>query len=339
MSEAPIRDDVARWRHFALWAAGVAAVWALVLLAAATLWAGDIGLRFALLGWASWSITFILLGVNHALRFARWHWMLRSEGHAVPAGRSLAVFLAGLALLPTPGKAGVAVRSFLLQRDGVPVNVSLAVHFSERLFDLLGLVVLAALLVGQAGGALRWPAAAAAAILAVLGVWSAPWICRALTARVRRESSVHRALRWLQQFADHAAKLVSGWRFWPYFLLGAAANIATGVLLWRLLAGSSVGFADATGIVALSHLTGSLSLLPGGIGGFEVAMFSQLSLLGVTIGQAMIAIGLVRVATLWGSVAIGLPILAWQLRTRIREPAVGAGTLRPEPPSSRASAE
>lgn len=314
MSDAVRGDETARWRRLALWAAGAAALWALVLLAAATFWAGDMGLRFALLGGSAWALTFILMAVNHALRFARWHWMLRAEGYAVPAGRSLVVFLAGLALLPTPGKAGVAVRSYLLQRDGVPVNVSLAMHFSERLFDLLGLVALAALLVGSGGEAARWPAALAAALLAFLAVWCAPWICRALRARAADGSAAHRVLGWLQQFADHAAELVSGWRFWPYFLLGAAANVATGVLLWGMVAGSGVGFPDATGIVALSHLTGSLSLLPGGIGGFELAMHAQLSLFGVPAATGLIAIGLVRVATLWGSVAIGLPLLVLALR-------------------------
>lgn len=316
MSGASPHDDAHYWRRLAVWTAVLAAAWALALLAAGAWWAGEQFVSLTRIGWGLWTITFSFLAINHALRFARWHWMLRVEGYAIPLGRSLAVYLAGMALLPTPGKAGLAVRSLLLQRDGVPVNVSLAVHFSERLFDLLGLVALAALVIGSAGEAARWPLAVAGALLATLGAWMAPRACRALTARVRPSGGIHRALTWAQQFFDHAAELITGWRFLPYLALGAAANIATGVLLMWLLAvhGHPTSLASATGIVAVSHLTGSLSMLPGGLGGFEVAMLAQLGNLGVMSGAVLVVLVLIRVATIWGSVAIGLPLLAWQMR-------------------------
>ena len=48
----------------------------------------------------------------------RWHWMLGSLGSHVPKMASFAIFMAGLGLLPTPGKIGVAARSLLLERYG-----------------------------------------------------------------------------------------------------------------------------------------------------------------------------------------------------------------------------
>lgn len=330
MSAAP---EAARWRRLAAWAAAAGALWAAALLAAAAWWAGaEVRTLFEPAGLALWISTAAALAANHLLRFARWHWMLRVEGHAVPGWRSLRVFLAGLALLPTPGKAGVVVRSLLLQRDGVPVNVSLAMHFSERLFDFLGLVALAALLLGHAMEAARWPAAVAAGLLAVLAVRVAPSACRSITARATAWPRLQRLLRWLQQFLDHAAELVAGWRFWPYLILGTAANVVTGLLLWWVFLelGGALAWTDATAVVAIAHLTGSLSLLPGGIGGFEAAMLAQLALLGAGAGAALAATALVRVATLWGSVAIGLPLLAWELRggSGVRPPGVEGARAR-----------
>jgi uncharacterized membrane protein YbhN (UPF0104 family) len=54
--------------------------------------------------------------------------------------------------------------------------------------------------------------------------------------------------------------------------------------------------------------------MPGGVGGFEIAMLAQLHFLAVPLGAALAATAFVRVATVWGSVAIGLGALAIALR-------------------------
>jgi len=68
------------------------------------------------------------------------------------------------------------------------------------------------------------------------------------------------------------------------------------------------------GILAVSHLSGSISLLPGGIGGFDLAMLAQLAAAGVAPLDAITALSLVRLATLWSSVLAGLPLLWLGLR-------------------------
>lgn len=314
-------DEVAvralRWKRLLAQVAIAAAVWAAILLVAALCWAGGSvweNLRDA--GWEIWLATLGMFAAGHLLRFVRWHWMLWMEGHRLRATRSLAIFMAGLALLPTPGKAGVAVRSLLLLREGVPANVSLAVYFAERLFDLLGLVTLAALFLGGESSAGRWVAALAAGIIGIVAVRLAPGGCEWLLRRCRVGSSPHSALTWARRFFVHAAELVIGRLFLPYLLLGMGANVMTGVLLWLAVSrfGAPLAAVDAVGIVAIAQLSGSLSLLPGGLGGFELAMLAQLSSAGVTAGGAVASMALVRLATIWGSVAVGLPLLLAGLR-------------------------
>ncbi len=290
-----------------------AAAWAAVLLAAGAWWLGE-SVGELLLRPQLWWATAASFAANHALRFARWHWMLRAEGFHVPARRSFAVFMAGLALLPTPGKAGVAVRSLLLKRDGVPANVTLAMYFAERLCDFLGLVVLAALLV-PGNASRRWFAALAAAIVVMLLVRASPRLVAMLRSRVSRPRLVA-ALEWSALFAGHCARLAADRRFWPWVAIGLAANLATAALLVYLI--QALAFAIegsiAAGVVAVSHLTGSLSMMPGGLGGFEVAMLGQLHLLDVPAAAALGAVAFVRVATLWGSMAAGLAALALAVR-------------------------
>lgn len=295
----------------------VAAAWVVLLLLAAIGWAGrSASAAAAMLGAESWLALLVLFWLNHGLRFARWHLMLAGEGYRVPLARGFSIFLGGLALLPTPGKAGVTVRSVLLLHEGVPANVSLAAYFAERLFDLLGLVALATLILGNGSAAVRWTIALAVGGAGVLAVRVAPWFCKTLQGATRLPGAARRALGWANLFFEHAGDMVGGRRFLAYLALGMAANVATGALLWFALAsaGSSLSLATASGIVALSHLSGSLSLLPGGLGGFELALLAQLSAFSVDAATSIAALLLVRIATLWGSVAVGLPLLFAGLR-------------------------
>jgi uncharacterized membrane protein YbhN (UPF0104 family) len=289
--------------------------WSLVVLLAVLAWGGEalasppgtaVG-AFAL-------ATLLSFATNHALRFLRWHMMLRAEGCAPRWGRSLSIFLAGLALLPTPAKAGVAVRSLLLLGEGVPVHVSLAAYFVERLTDLIGLVMLASLLLGMASGP-SWAVPLLIGLAGLLLVLSAPAILQAWQPDTVRRPRLAGAIAWMRRLFVDAAEMMAGWRLPVFVAIGAVANAATGLLLWFMLStNSAADQAAATGIVAVSHLSGSLSLLPGGIGGFEAAMLAQLQVLEVPIAHALVALAAVRLATLWGSVAVGLPLLLNAMR-------------------------
>lgn len=305
-----------RWERLVVQVAAAAAVWAALLLAGAIWWADEsAGAVVSRIGWPLWLATLAAFAVSHLLRFVRWHWMLAEEGYVIPAARGLAIFLAGLGLLPTPGKAGVAIRSLLLRREGVPVNVSLAAYFSERLFDLLGLIALASLVLATEPGH-RWMAALLGGAAGVAAVRVSPRCCHWLALRLRGHERISRSLAWSQQFLEHASRLVAGRLFVPFLLLGIAANAVIGLLLWLALShlGAPIAVEEAEGIVGVSHLSGSLSLLPGGLGGFELAMLGQLSALAVAAPSAIAALVLVRLATIWGSVAVGLPLLAYGLR-------------------------
>jgi uncharacterized membrane protein YbhN (UPF0104 family) len=307
--------DAARVRKLLVQVTIAAAVWAALLLAGAVWWAGGTFLQaLGRIGPGLWIATVAALAANLLARFARWHWMLAAEGHHPPLPRSLAIFLAGLALEPTPAKAGVAVRSLLLVDEGVPVNVSLAAYFSERLFDLLGLIMLAALVLST-GSEHRWWLALAGGVAAVIGVRIGPTVARAVHARVMAPRP-RAALAWLIQFLDRGAELVAGRYFLPFLALGLIANVATGTLLWFALTqfAAPIPLEIALGSAGVAHLSGSLSLLPGGLGGFELAMLAHLSLVGVPAATALVAVALVRLATVWGSVAVGLPMLAISLR-------------------------
>jgi uncharacterized membrane protein YbhN (UPF0104 family) len=87
-------------------------------------------------------LALLLSLVNYGLRYLRWHLYLSTLGHRIPWRPGFQIYLAGFALTTTPGKAGEAFRGLLLKRRDVPYPDSFAAFFSERLSDLIAIVLL-----------------------------------------------------------------------------------------------------------------------------------------------------------------------------------------------------
>lgn len=301
-----------------------AIVWVVILVIAAILVSDRaVVVRFARAGPQIAAMTAAAFAANHVLRFARWQWMLARLGARVPGVASFAIFMAGLGLLPTPGKIGVAARSLLLVRHGVPIRTSLAAYFAERLFDLAGLLLLAALFYrGPLAGGLTALAVAGVACVALIArypdpfvqmlqQWVSPW--PKLVAAVNATAGLLHSARRLLVFPQALA----------FVLLGMLANVAVGLLAWGVLAhlGAPISVGTGVGGVAFAHLTGSASMAPGGLGGFEVALLFDLEHAGVRWDYALVVLTCVRLVTLWGGVVVGLPLML-------------SGLLSPKPPDT-----
>jgi glycosyltransferase 2 family protein len=294
-----------------------AITWIVALLIAAVVFGdGTMVSRVATAGWSIGGLTATAFVLNHLLRFARWQSMLYRLGAFVPLLASLKIFMSGLALLPTPGKAGVAVRSVLLEYYRVPVGTSLSMYFAERLFDFVGLLILAVAFY-------QGPMAEK-----VVGVGLAVVVSTILVVRhfAVVALTMRRLVGWRPKYLsviDAMENLVRGigrflalrW-FVQYIALGMLANIVVGLLLWAVVGQFSGKMSAAAGIgaIAAAHLVGSASMAPGGFGPFELTLNFELRLADVQQSDVLIAVSSVRMVTLWGPVIIGLPLLVAQLK-------------------------
>ncbi|HLF05029.1 MAG TPA: lysylphosphatidylglycerol synthase transmembrane domain-containing protein [Dehalococcoidia bacterium] len=261
-----------------------------------------------------------LAGVNYLLRFIRWACLLRALNIRVPAGTSALVFLSGLALSITPGKLGELVKSYLLRdRTGVPVAASAPVVVMERLTDVVAVVLLGLTgLVLPASAGLPQPVLLA--LVAVLALCGAGML---LVAWRRGDwlLGLPGLRRWrgaLGASRDGLRRLLAPAPLALALFLGALAWLSEGVALWVLLLGldAPVSVLRAVPIYAAATLVGALTALPGGLVGTEGSMVALLQQAGVPRSPAAVATLLVRLATLWFAVAIGLAALACLHRRR-----------------------
>lgn len=279
-----------------------------------SLWGGweEVVAAFVQIGLLGTLIALSLSLVNYGLRFGRWQLYLSQLGHRVPWSPSLRIYLSGFALTTTPGKAGEAFRGVLLKQRGVPFPATFAAFISERLSDLVAIVLLT--LVGLA----QYPQARGIVLAGVLGivVVLACLSSQTLLDRLHRWASARQGK--LMALVAHASEMLGGARRCHRpGLLGVATVI--GVIAWGAEAlafywmlgwlGADISLSFAIFVYALSMLAGALSFLPGGLGGAEAVMVSLLVLKGMTMPAAIAATVFIRLATLWFAVVIGLVAL------------------------------
>lgn len=279
-----------------------------------SLWGGwrEVGAALAKVGVLGALIALLMSLLNYGLRFVRWQMYLSAMEHPVPWAASFRIYLAGFALTTTPGKAGEALRGVLLKPWGVPYAKSFAAFFSERLSDLLAVVLLALV------GSLLYPQARPMIVAGVLlmlmayGLLSQRVLIERLAIRLPQQGgrlvglARHLLHVLLEAQRCHRPSLLMGASLLSLIAWGAEALAFYWILKWM---GADIPIAFAVFVYALSMLAGALSFMPGGLGGAEAVMVALLVWKGMPNADAVAATLLIRLATLWFAVGIGGCIL------------------------------
>ncbi len=288
-----------------------------VLLSAAgylafSLWGGwqEVVAAIARVGIMGIAITLALSLVNYGLRFLRWQKYLALLGHRVYWPESLRIYIAGFGLTVLPVKVGETIRSVFLKRHGVSYPESLAAYFSEHFSNLISMLLLVAI------GLWDYPQAKPlVVILAVLILAALVVLQQSKWLQVIEVFAQNRLPARAGKLVAHGIEIIlhSGRCFrLPVLLYGIAFGLvawgAEGVAFYYImhLLGSDLSLSAALFIYAFSLVIGALSFLPGGLGGAEATMVALLMLNHVAQPQAVAATVLIRLATLWFAVALGI---------------------------------
>ena len=249
-----------------------------------------------------------LASANFLLRFLRWAFYLKVLKIDAPAGISALVFLSGLAMSITPGKAGELVKCYLLNsRTGAPVSRSAPVVVMERLTDVISVIIL-----GLTGFALL--PMPVVVVLAVALVVSVAGLLFAVSRQASRLAGLPILSRWSELLRDSQEgfkELAAPRVMAAGVAMGVVAWFAEGLALWLILKGigSDIPLVRALPIYAAATLVGAVTALPGGLVGTEGSMLALLQQSGLTRAGASAGTVLVRLVTLWFAVAVGLAAL------------------------------
>lgn len=267
--------------------------------------------------WALFPAVLALTLFNYTLRGLKWHYYLGQVGvRGYPLRRSARLFVAGFPLAVTPGKAGEALKAVWLQREtGLPFAAGVSVVLAERISD--GLAVLALSTLGVIAYPRFWPAFALALglLLAIIIVSQVRPLALGLLALAARLPLVGRIAPHLLDFYEGSFAVFRPRATLLAVALGAVSWLGEGLGFYLILLGlgvppSAQAASLAVFILAFSTVVGAASTLPGGLGAAEASISGMLALLlGLPPGDAVAATLLIRFATLWFGVSLGL--LVW----------------------------
>ncbi len=251
--------------------------------------------------------------VNYGLRFIRWQGYLAALGHPMSPGPSGAIYLSGFAFTTTPGKAGELLRGVFLVNHGMPMLRAAAAFLSERLSDLVAVVLI------SLPGLTIMPRGLPVVVVGLVAVVTLGLTLglgdrlNHLASRLEakrggfvRAGARKIALLLFEARRCHAPRATLIATLLSIVAWSAEATAFYLVLRWL---GIETSLWYAMSVYALAMLAGALSFLPGGLGGTEAVMVAMLLFKGAPEPLAVAATIVIRLTTLWFAVALGLVTL------------------------------
>jgi glycosyltransferase 2 family protein len=269
--------------------------------------------------WQFFPLVLLLTLFNYTLRFFKWHYYLGLIGiHHYPFWRSARLFVAGFPLAITPGKVGEALKGFWLNKETkAPIASGVAVVLAERISDGLAVLVLSAL------GVIAYPRYwfAFLSVLLILSAFVIISQIRPLALYIldfgAKIPLVQRFIPSLTDFYEGSYSLFKPKATLIAVSLGTISWLGEGIGFYLILIGLGLAptwqtLSIAVFVLAFSTVIGAISTLPGGLGAAEASIAGMLIfLLPIRNDTAATATLLIRFATLWFGISLGLIVWAF----------------------------
>lgn len=284
--------------------------------------AGKLASAFAQFHWIIFPVVLLCSSVNYAFRYWKWDYYTRVLDIRPSTSSNLIIFFTAFLMAVTPGKLGEVLKSYLLKQvNGTAISKSAPVILAERLTDFIGLTIL--ILMGA------WVFGRAQAVIVLLAVFFA-----SVTALLAwRRGALYAIgllgrLPILNRYAHHGEVAYES----VYQLLRPKILVNAVVLsviswffeclgFWLILQqfGTPATLLKASFMYAFSTIIGAVSMLPGGLGTTEGTLTGLTIWAGAPNHIAVASTFLIRVATLWYAVVVGIVVtLAFQHRLPVR---------------------
>ena len=241
--------------------------------------------------------------------FLRWRLLCKNLGLKISLRVDFLVYVAGFALSITPAKVGELLRTQILRdKCGIQRTQTTPLIFIEKFYDLLGAVLVSSI------GILYFPEIG---IIVLGGLVLSIFIFILFSSKITFDKSITllSKFKFTKNFIEPLSKsheiLKNSTK--PRIFI---SSIILSMLYWltvsfavlfvlKSLSIDSLGFAEIASTYASSLFLGALSFLPGGLGITEASFTGLLNIQGISLSAAIVIVIIVRLFTLWFSVAIG----------------------------------
>ncbi len=273
--------------------------------------AGQLVQAFARFNWMWVPVILACSSMNYVFRFWKWDFYTRTLGIRPTTVQNLVIFFSSFMMAVTPGKFGEVLKSYMLKKlNGTSIRVSAPIVLVERLTDFIGLIMLIIAGAWVFGYGRIWVVGFAVFFAVVTGLLS--WR-RGSEAIIRLFRIVPLARRFVEHALTMYGSIYTLLRPRPLFI-ATALSVASWAFeclgFWIILDIFSmpIHMLKSTFIYAFSTIFGAVTMLPGGLGATETSLTALTELAGVSRDVAVASTFIIRAATLWYAVIIGVVV-------------------------------
>lgn len=273
---------------------------------------------FSIFNWWLLPLILCLTFSNYLVRFLKWHYYVKLLRIDITFLDSFSVFMSGLIMSVTPGKMGELLKSYMLKKiNNTPISVSAPIIAAERITDFTSLILIAVI------GAYSFNYGKEIIVIVGLFFFSLPILLSSERATnkslnlLSKISFLHKIINQIENSYRSASKLL---RLKDTFLMTILSLFSwffecIGYYLILKNFQIEVSILWASFSYTFSTIIGAISMLPGGLGLTEGSLTFLLMQMNVDSGKAVASTFLIRAATLWFAVIVGIvSVILYQKR-------------------------
>lgn len=268
---------------------------------------------FGEFNWIYFPLVLALSLGNYIARFYKWEYYRKMLNIDLTTKISFLIFMSTFIMSVTPGKMGELLKSYLVREEnGTPISRSAPIIFAERLTDFISIVLLciAGAFVFNYGKTLI--IAVGIFFIGGVAVISSRRISLSIISYLEKIKMFHKVAEKFHEAYESTYKLLRIKPLLISIIISAFAWFLECLGLYVILKVYSsfthidVSLLSAVFIYGFSTLVGSIAMLPGGLGATEASITGLLLLLKIPKDVSVASTFIIRVATLWFAVLIGV---------------------------------
>ncbi len=282
---------------------------------------GHLMIAFGKFNWMIFPLILLLSSCNYVMRFIKWDYYTKVLGMKIDRKMSLLIFLSSFIMAITPGKLGEVFKSYLLKEyNGTSLSRSAPILLAERITDFLSLILLCMVGVIMFGYDSRLIIIIGVFFIILVALLSSKTISHAIIGFFERFRIISKFSHKIYEAYDSIYLMIRIKELIITIIFSIFAWFFECLGLYFVI--NSFGIENqvhvdifvSTFIYGFATIAGAVTMLPGGLGATDASIaFMLVSLKKVAENIAVASTLLIRIATLWFAVLVGIAaVLTYQ---------------------------
>ncbi len=259
--------------------------------------------------WKFFPIILAIIYLTYILKFIKWNFYLHLSNIEIKTSDSFQIFMATLTMSVTPGKIGELIKPYMV-RDivGTPTSRTIPIVFAERVTEFLALIFLVILGIDALNSGIVISVISFLIFLILLITILNKNISNWLITRLSNIVFFQKYINPIKTSLNQSRIILSLKPFLLMFILSVVIWIVEGFAFYLVLTNFDINilFVESLFTYLFSLFIGAISFLPAGLGITDGSIAIVLANYGVNKEIAVSSALIIRIATLWFALLVGL---------------------------------